>query len=1845
MPASLAIPGYRLHTCLYESRRSFVWRGVRLADERPAILKIHRQESPSPEEVALYQREFEILRTLDEPSVARVYELIKLHHRLILVLEDIGGQPLGQRLQRGGLDVARFLEVALRLCASVGVLHQNRIIHNDLNPANILLTPGGDRLQLIDFGSATTLSAALTTFQNLETLEGTLAYMSPEQTGRTGRSLDQRSDLYSLGAVFHHMLTGHPPFSAPDAAALVFAHLTKEPEPVEALVPGIPPVLARLVRKLLSKNPEDRYQGVWGLQADLARCQAELQHPGQDALGDFPLGTEDLPDTLHFPSRLYGRERETARMLEILESVRHGGTELLAMAGYSGIGKTALVQELYRPLTGYRGLFASGKFDQLRKNVPFDAVRSALKELVRQTLTTDEGRLAALRQRLGQALAGRGQVLLEVIPELELLLGPQEPVPVLGPSDSQARFNQVFQAFLRVFCSAEQPLVIFLDDLQWADRASLLLLELMLTDPELHHLLVIVAYRDNEVSDTHPLLLLLRRLEKESLPVHRMVLTPLGREALTALLADTLKCEPGTVRPLAELLQRKTEGNPFFVHHFLQLIHHEKLLTFDYAAHRWSWQLSSIEAQSITENVVALMVRRLQQLPATAQDVLRLAACLGNRFELDALAIVYERSPAETFRDLRPPLDAGFVLPASSLEVLASRSHASMGPDADEARGERRPVGLSGSTRGSGALDGGGDTQALLVRRFRFVHDRVQQAAHALIPASERAALHLRIGRLLLDNLSPAQQAERLFEVADHLNQGSALIVEPAERLGLVRLNLEAGKRAEAATAYAAASGYVEAAAAHVDEALWREQYELALELNQLRARVAYLCGDFEKAEEIIHTAGEHAQSAPDKAELYAILLVQYTLRTRYAEAIRVGRHALGLLGVALPEDTEDLEAARDAAMAEVDRALAGRPIACLAELPLVTAREQRIAMRLLSALGPPCYRSHPRLWGVVVATAARLSLEFGNAPQVSYTYPGYGGLLAFVRHDYASTREFGEVALRLSEKFGEPQERCVFLLMAGSSVTHWSAPLKAATASYLAGYEVGIGSGNLQYAAYCLGHNLYCRFFQGAAAADWREEIATARAFAKEKQNQWAIDLADGCWLLAQRMTGQSAAGAGAARGDEGPPEVDEREYIARLEQRNLQPLCIYYIMKARLLLLLGDAAAAAALCEEVEPLLLRVATQGLLPWPEHRFTQCLVYAELLGPQDVGERARMQERLAAYHELLQKWAAHCPANFQHKELLVQAEVARLRGEGGAALACYVRAVEAARCEGFIQHAALASELAARLLQQQGRERLAVGYLYEAQHAYARWGAIPKLEQIERQLSQLETLGPSLTTGGEGHQMGGTTVTQLEALAVIKASQVLSGQMVMGRLLESLMSFVIEHTGAERGALLLADRQGLTIAAEATLERQGIRVRMQSGEWRPEGYLPVSVLNYVRRSWERVILADAVEAGPFAADEYLCRVRPKSVLCLPIIRQTELVGLLYLENHLVARAFTPDRLAVLEVLAAQSAISIENARLYAEVQRAEAALRLANDELERRVEERTRELKEAQARLVDTARAAGMTEIASNVLHSVGNALNSTVIALDQMRDSEKASRLGRIGEVATMLEQHRGALADFLTQDPRGRRLPDYIAALSKELLRERAQLRENLETMAWHIEHIRAVVEVQQNYAKTTLFVDECDLSKLVEDVLRIQTPALRRHGIAVRSEATGVCKGRVDRHKVLQILLNLISNAKYALTAVPQEQRHLLVRLSADGVRAQIQVVDTGTGIAPEDQARLFSHGFTTRQDGHGFGLHSSALAAQLLGGTLTLQSDGVGKGTTATLELPLHAPPQTNTIAQG
>ncbi len=1794
----LLIPGYQLRTPLYESRRSLVWRAERLADMAPVVLKFHRQEYPSPAEVALYQREYEILRTVDDPSIIRAYELLKVRHRLVLVLEDIGGAPLSQRLRPHAFSIADFLEVAPWLCASVGVLHRRHIVHNDLNPANVLLTPAGDRLQLIDFGSATTLSAELTTFQNLETLEGTLAYMSPEQTGRTGRSLDQRSDLYSLGIMFYELLTGRLPFTAPDASALVFAHLAKEPEPVEAIAPQVPPVLGRMVRKLLSKNPEDRYQSVWGVQAELARCRSQWRAYGR--VEDFALGAEDISDTLHLPSKLYGRTREVSRLQQILESVSRGATELVTVAGYSGIGKTALVQELYKPLTGHRGFFISGKFDQLQKNVPYTAVRTALRELVRQILTTDEDTLRQWRDTLDHALAGLGQVLIEVIPELEQLVGPQSPVPALGPSDAQIRFNQVFRSFIRVFCAVEHPLILFLDDLQWVDQASLLLLELMLTDAELSHLLVIVAYRDNEVGESHPFIMSLRRLEKAHVPIHRLTLQPLGLEALTELLMDALKIDPRTLQPLAALILRKTEGNPFFVHQFLQMLHQEKLLSFDYATHRWTWDVELIEAQAITENVVELMVKRLHQLPEAARGALSLAACLGNRFDLDTLAVTYEKSPAATFRDLLPALDAGFVLPVSSLEAVVER----------------------------------GGATALIVRRHRFVHDRVQQAGHALIPPSERAALHLRIGRLLLDKLSPAQQAERLFEIADHLNQGSALIQHPDEVRDWVRLNIEAGKRAEAATAYAAALSYLECAAWRVDEGFWREHYALALELSQQYAKVAYLTGDFEKAERVVDSAVEHARSASDKAELYCILVVQYTLRTKYAEAIRIGRHALGLLGITLPEDRGDLEATRDAAMAEISRALEGRTIASLAELPEVTAPDQQIAMRLLSALGPPCYRSHPRLWGVVVATTARLYLRAGIAPQAAYTFPAYGGLSASVNHDYEAARKFGDVALRLSEAFGDPSERSICLLMVGSSVRHWSAPLKTATEDYLEGFRVGVSSGNLQYAAYCLGHNLYCRFFQGTNAIDWSQEVTTARTFAVEKRNQWAIDLADGCWLLALNLSGQTAS-----QEEFYAAGLQEQEYLDRLSQQNLQPLCIYYIMKARLMLLYGDVPAAVELCRKAEPLLVRVATQALLPWPEHRFNQCLVYTALYAEAGADEQARMRAELDVYQQLLREWASHCPANFLHKELLVQAEVARVRGEAGEALPLYERAIHAARKEQeFIQHAALASELAARFLLEQGREKLGLGYLYEAQHAYERWGAVRKVERLKRQIAQLETFDPSPDARGQGQHLVGMTAAQLDALAVLKATQAISGQMVLSRLLDTLMGSVLEHTGAEQGYLVLVTREGMSLAAEAHMEREGVRVSVHAEQRIAESILPLSLLNYVRRTREKVILADASARNPFSADAYLARARPKSVLCLPILKQAALVGLLYLENNLAARAFTPDRLAVLELLAAQSAISIENARLYADVQRAEAALRQANDELERRVEERTRELKETQAQLVDTARATGMAEIASNVLHNVGNVLTSAVVNLDVMRKVLEASRVSRVKQVSALIEENRGHLVEFLTQDPRGILLPEYATALTEELLREQAQLQESLEAMQWHMEHIRTIIQVQQTYAKVTLQVNECDLSQLVNDALRLQIAALRRHNISVRSEVTERCVGMVDRHKALQILINLLSNAKYALDEVPEEQRHLLVRLTSDGRVARIEVVDTGIGIAPENRERLFSHGFTTRKEGHGFGLHSSALMAQILGGRLLLESEGVGKGATATLEIPLNAPPR-------
>ena len=837
---------YQIITKVYESANSLVYRALPYTDERPIILKVLKKDYPNPSELTRYKQEYEITRSLKIEGSIVAYELFTYENSLAIVLEDFGGQSLDILLKSQPFSLLEFLQIAMQIAEALAGIHGANIIHKDINPSNIIFNPETGQVKIIDFGISSIFTKETPVLKNPHVLEGTLAYMSPEQTGRMNRSLDYRTDFYSLGATFYKLLTGQLVFETRDALELVHCHIAREPIPPNEINPSIPRTISDIVMKLLTKTAEERYQTASGLKADLEECYKQCQQTGQ--IREFPLACRDFAEQFQIPQKLYGRESEIEQLLETFKRVTEEKNspettaataqkraEMMLVVGFSGIGKTALIQELYQPISRQGGYFIAGKFDQFQRNIPYSAVVSALKSLVRQLLTENQAQLNQWRNKLNEALGVNGQVIVDVIPEIEQIIGKQPPAQPLESAQAQNRFNRVFQSFIRTFCQKSHPLVIFLDDLQWADFGTLKLIELMMSDPDTEYFLLFGAYRDNEVDANHPTILALERLKEQGATVNQIILTPLNIEDITQLLIDTLHRAREVVNPLAELILQKTSGNPFFINEFLKTIDRENLFTFNRDRQCWEWEMAQITALDITDNVVELMIGKLRRIPNKTQTVLRLAACIGNRFDLNTLSIIYEQSESGTFRELLPAIQEGLIQPLSELEITSEA--------------------LLEST--------------LILRDYKFRHDRIQQAAYALIESDLQKSVHLQIGRLLLANFSEQETTEKIFTIVDHLNKGIDLLKDKAERKQLLELNIYAGKKAKEAIAYIESRNYLIFAKNQFSNNIWQENYNIAVDLYKELLEIEYLNGNIEYSQLLLEQALKNTKSVLERTEFF----------------------------------------------------------------------------------------------------------------------------------------------------------------------------------------------------------------------------------------------------------------------------------------------------------------------------------------------------------------------------------------------------------------------------------------------------------------------------------------------------------------------------------------------------------------------------------------------------------------------------------------------------------------------------------------------------------------------------------------------------------------------------------------------------------------------------------------------------------------------------------------------------------------------------------------------------------------------------------------------------------------
>lgn len=1397
------------------------------------------------------QRALSLRAELHSAWATRPIAVVECDGRPTLVSEDPGAELLS--LRAGVVwSVGPFLRVAVGIASALRQLHAGGLVHKDLKPSNIFADETTGAVWLTGFGITSPLVRERQVPEPPEVIAGTLAYMAPEQTGRMNRSIDSRSDLYSLGITLYELLTGRLPYTAADPMGWVHCHIARHPAPLSTAETPVPQVICDLVMKLLAKTAEDRYQTAAGVEHDLRRAALAWESTGQ--IYPFALGDLDASDRLHLPEKLYGREVEIRELVASLDRVlQRGSTQLVLVSGYSGIGKSSVVSELHRVLVPPRGLYASGKFDQYNRDIPHGTLAQAFAVLIRHVLGSSEDQIARWREELSRALGVNAQAIVNLVPELELVIGKQAALTDLLPTEAQARFQAVVRRFLGVFARAEHPLALFLDDLQWLDAATLEVLEHLVTHPESRHLLIVGAYRDNEVGPTHPLASTLAKLRRDPEHVREIVLAALTVADVAALCADALHQDLSAVQLLAELVHQKTAGNPFFAIQFISALVDEGLLFFTSGA--WKWDVDAIEAKGFTDNVVELMTVKLHRLPSHTTSVLRQLACLGHSARASTLSLVSGTSEDDLHRALSAAVQAGLIHRAA-----------------------------------------GG---------YSFLHDRVHEAAYASIPEQTRAAEHLRIGQLLAERTAPLDLEENIFEIVNHLNRGAEVIETQPARDQVATLNGVAARRATASTAHTAARAYATLAQSLLGPEGWERRFGLMFELDLLLANNEFVMADLQAAEERLDRLGARATSLTDRA---AVIFVQTNLFTalvgRADRAVEICLDYLRHVGIedwsAHPSD-EMVQSEYRALLARIG----GRSFDELLLLPLSNDPEVKATNEVLLGMFTPAFNTDHRLMALILLRMGNLGIEHGNTDASSLGFAFLALVLGSAFGEYRTGFLFGKLARDLVEQRGLERYRGRIYHTLGTHVLSWTQHISSAIVSLRHGLARMQEVGDVTYVSF--GHIGLLTLLIGSGEPLDRVQLATEDALALVRRGRFeiAIDTCIGQLRLVRALRGELAD----------PCAIEDTRGFTNDHAGLDRTRGWYWIRVLQACFFFDDMGAGRAAAKKAEPYI--QLSSSFFELAEYHFYSALVLAGSFEAATPDSRPLFRAAIEGHRRELAVWAENCPQNFSNRVALIDAETARIEGRPLDAMESYELAIRSSRDNGFVHNEAIAFEVAARFYLQRGYEAIGDAYLEKSRACYQRWGADGKVRQLERLHPRLVPVAPP---GREAQ------LENIDLATVVKTSQAVSLEVGVERVIESLMLIVLQHAGAERGQLLLHRSDGLWVEAEATTTGQGVSVRLQHAAV-VGSEVAASVVQYAVRSRETVLLGDAQAPNQFSADPYLARRGCRSVLCLPLVKQTEVIGALYLENNLAPHVFTPSRVEVLKLLASQAAISLENASL------------------------------------------------------------------------------------------------------------------------------------------------------------------------------------------------------------------------------------------------------------------------------------------------------------------------------
>ncbi len=1900
------IPGYTITKKLNETKYCTIYSGYQngTSGQNPLIFRVFSCTQLSPVEISGLKHVHESIRKTGSDFVEIACDIVAFRDEICFVFEETEVITLHQFLDNKPLKTEIFLKIASQLSTALITIHDRSIIHSSIRPQNILICDKTHHAKLANIRTLFCLPNEKEQIYNKEFIAEVLPYISPEQTGRMNREMDYRTDFYSLGITFYKMLTGEEPFTSNDPMEIIHNHIAGNPCSPSNINMKVPEVLSHIVMRLISKNSEDRYQSGEGLKADLENCLYQLQK--NNSVESFTIGRRDIPKRFQISQKLYGRQNEIESLMNAFDRVvSQEHVEMMLVKGYSGIGKSALVHEINRPIVQRKGYFIKGKYEQLKKDIPYSAITQAFHGLVKHLLTESEDMISRWKDDVINALGQNGQVIIDVIPEFELLIGEQPSVNPLGPAESQNRFNMVFESFIKVFTKKEHPLVIFLDDLQWIDLASLNLLKLLMQMGEMGNLFLIGAYRDNEVDQSHPLMMTLSELveidadkalqpEKNRAIINSISLNPLNEISVNELIADTLNCSVENSLPLAELVCKKTDGNPFFIKQFLNVLYEEKLLrhrvedfndrntamnqdSATVRSLRWWWDMEKVLQMRACDNVVDLMSRKLSRLSTDTKGVLKLAACIGSRFEIDILATVNEKPEEDTFRAISEAINRGFIV--------------------------------------------------FTENTYSFLHDRVQEATYNLIPDKNRSALHYKIGRLMykLTNVAcgiedeidssgqkrygPAfeihqlskELEEKIFSIVDQINHGITLMTDQEERYEVAGLNLIAGKKAKAATAYGPALKYLKTGMELLEKECWQVNYNLTFDLNMERAECEYLDGNFEQAEILFDSVIQEARTKIEKARAYTTKIDLYTNLAMYKEAIELGVEGLRMFNISLSTSPGKIAVLKELFKVQLYRQK--HNVKDLCDLPLLIDPEKKAAMEILMCITPAAYFTKMELSIVMALKMVCISLKYGNTNCSPYAYLLYGCILIVLNTDDAYgpifrsifgslelSYEFGLIGFKLNKQLGNtrllPKLNNVF----GTIINHWSKHAKINIEYLKKGFKYGIENGDLIFPGYCIYNIFTCMIIKGDSIDSIYETTERYSNFVKKLDYPEITSM----HTLAQRfvlnLKGLTDNYLGLSDSD-----FNENEFIDQLKSNKLNAcLNMFYGTKLMLSYLFGNYSYAMDMAKEYRKF--QKYNVGMI----QDFLYCLFYPLTLVTACENTTARKKRiylrELKKNCEKLKRLSNTCPENFLHKYLLVSAEIARITGKDSNAMELYDQAIESAHENEYTQNEAIANELAGSFYLARGMNRIAKVYMKEAYDCFYKWGATRKLLDLEEKYPQLDLLPEPVKSKeytGIASQ-GADPLASLDMGSILKASQTLSETIDLEKLLHKLMDIVIENAGASKGYVILEHKGGLYVEAESSLNGVIDVDKTVSVETRDD--VAHSVINYVKRTKQHIVLNDTADNNTFMTDPYIIKNCPKSTLCMPIVKQTRLVGILYLENSITSNAFTTERIETLRLLSSQVAISLENAVYY------------------RNLQELNKELKQLVTAMESIEEAIVITDINGKIFYanpslehitgykpedvagenmSIFNSDNQEQTAYHDMWDrvaggdvwsgqivsrkkdgtlyteritvSPVYDTQGRIvnfvavknditGEIkleARLRNKQKleaiGTLAGGIAHDFNNLLMAIIgYTELTRDQLAEESEERDNLD------QALKASYNAANMIQRILTFSRQGEqdqmqfnITPIVKDTLRLVRMSMPTTIALEQNIHQGIGEILADPTQIQQVLINLCTNAEYAMRG---REGKLKVELGMENVErdfaereglqtlncVKLTVTDNGIGMPPEVAERIFDPFFTTKKigDGTGMGLAIAHGIIKNHGGAITVSSDQ-GNGTEFSIFFPV------------